>query len=55
MLEDDIIGERHAIAGYEKMLKSLKNEQVKAIISRIIEDERLHLATLEKILSGFKC
>lgn len=55
MLEDDILGEKHAIASYEKMLKCLKNEQVKAIIQRILLDEKLHLETLEKILSGFKC
>lgn len=55
MLEDDIIGERHAIAGYAKMLKCLKNEQVSNLIARILEDERLHLSTLEQILSEFKC
>lgn len=55
MLEDDIIGERYAISSYEKMLKCLKNSQVKAVIARIVEDEKLHLATLEKILSEFKC
>lgn len=55
MLEDDLLGERHAIASYEKMLKRLKNEQVKAIITRILEDERLHVEALEKILKDFKC
>lgn len=55
MLEDDILGEKRAIAGYEKMLKCLKNELVSNIISRILQDEKLHLATLEKILSEFKC
>ena len=53
MLEDDIIGERRAIAGYKKMLKCLKNEQVSAIISRILKDELLHLEKLESILCGF--
>lgn len=55
MLEDDIRGERHAIASYENMLKCLKNPQVKAIIARILEDEKLHLARLEAILKDFKC
>lgn len=55
MLEDDILGERRAISSYEKMLKCLKNKSVSEIIARILEDERLHLATLEKILSEFKC
>jgi len=54
MLEDDIIGERHAISGYEKMLKCLKNEQVKEIIARIVQDEKLHLETLEGLLKDFK-
>lgn len=49
MLEDDIIGEKQAISGYEKMLIRLKNEGVRAIISRILEDERLHLSALENL------
>lgn len=52
MIEDDIIGERRAIALYSKMLTRLKNEQLKAIISRILEDEKLHLEKLKEILQG---
>lgn len=52
MIEDDILSERRAIAGYERMLKRLKNEQVKNIISRISEDEKLHLARFKQILSS---
>ena len=55
MIEDDIRGERHAIATYKKMLRSLKNETVKAIIARILADEVLHLEKLQSILSEFKC
>ena len=55
MLEDDLIGERHAVASYSKMLKCLKNKQVGAIIERIIADEKLHVAKLESILKDFKC
>ncbi|MBD5632487.1 MAG: hypothetical protein HDP34_04590 [Clostridia bacterium] len=55
MLEDDIRGERHAISAYENMIKCLKNAQVKAIITRILDDEKLHLAKLEEILKDFKC
>lgn len=55
MIEDDLIAERHAISSYEKMLKRLKNEQVKAIIARILEDEKLHVEVLERILKDFKC
>lgn len=50
MIEDDIIGEQRAIALYTKMLTRLKNEQIKKIISRILADEKLHLAKLKEIL-----
>lgn len=53
MLEDDILGERRAVAAYKKMLCCLKNEQVKAIISRILEDELLHIEKLEGALTEF--
>lgn len=53
MLEDDIIGERQAVCQYDHMLKRLKNVQVKEIVSRIREDEILHLRTLEDILNCF--
>lgn len=43
MLEDDVIAERHAIMSYAHMLDRLRNERVKEIIARILEDEKLHL------------
>ncbi len=55
MLEDDILGERHAIRAYEHMLCRLKNTQVCAIIERIVGDERLHLQTLKDISERFRC
>ena len=55
MIEDDIMGEKHAICQYSRMLTRLKNEQVKAIVSRILEDEKLHLETLKEILNKLKC
>ncbi len=48
MLLDDITGEMNAIADYKKMLMALKNEDVAALIERIVLDEELHLATLSK-------
>lgn len=54
MLEDDILGERRTIDGYARMAARLKNEQVKSIILRLSEDEKLHLAALQKLLSEFK-
>lgn len=54
MLEDDILGEKHAIAEYDCMLKKLKNPQVKKIVSRIRGDEILHLEALTNIFNDFK-
>ena len=48
MLEDDIIAERHAIADYNKMLCKLKDERVSQLVSRLIEDEELHLQAFIK-------
>ncbi len=53
MIMDDIQGEMNAIADYQKMLFVLKNEQVEAIIQRIILDEQLHLETLKKMLETY--
>ena len=53
MIMDDIQGELNAIAEYNKMLFVLKNEDVEAIISRIILDEQLHLDTLKQMLQNF--
>ena len=54
MIEDDIMGEKRAIYKYSKMLLRLKNEQVKAIVSRISEDEKLHIEALNEILNKLK-
>ncbi len=50
MLMDDIRGEKQAIRDYESMVRRLDNEQVAAVISRIILDEELHLEKLTKML-----
>lgn len=50
MIMDDIEGELNAIADYKKMLFILKNEQVEAIIQRIILDEQLHIEKLKEML-----
>ncbi|MCD8041354.1 MAG: hypothetical protein LUF82_07550 [Clostridia bacterium] len=54
MAEDDIRAEKHAIRTYERMLCLLKNENVKELIERIAEDERLHLKEFENILCKLK-
>lgn len=55
MIEDDIMGEKYAIYIYERMLSRLKNDLVKRLICRIIEDERLHLEALEQSLKEMPC
>lgn len=54
MLEDDIRAERRSIALYTKMLKCLTNGQVRAVVSRLLEDEKLHLENLTQIFADFK-
>ena len=52
MIEDDIMGEKYAIYGYERMLPRLKNDTLRALICRILEDEQLHLEALKSSLEG---
>ena len=52
MIMDDIQGELNAIAEYNKMLFVLKNEDVEAIVERIVLDEQLHLETLKQMLTS---
>ena len=54
MIEDDILGEKHAISQYSKMITRLKNEQIKKIIERILGDEKLHLEKLKEIYASLK-
>ena len=54
MAEDDIRAEKHAIRSYERMLCLLKNNRVRDIIERILEDEKLHLKAFDEILCGLK-
>ena len=52
MLEDDIMGEKYAIYGYERMLPRLKNDTLRSLICRILEDENLHVTHLKSSLEG---
>lgn len=55
MVEDDIMGEKYAIYGYERMLPRLKSATLRTLICRILEDEQLHLETLKSSLEGLSC
>ena len=50
VLLDAITGELNAIADYETMLEKLTNQNVSALITRIILDERLHVVALKEQL-----
>ncbi len=47
ILSADIRGEREAISEYKRLLYCLNDEKIGAVISRIIEDEQVHLEALE--------
>jgi len=54
IFEDSVRAEADAIRSYKKIYSNLKNEHVKEIIYRIIEDEELHLQTFKQILCTIK-
>lgn len=54
MIMADIIAERTAIAGYDFILQRCTQSQVSAVIVRIKEDEKIHVATLEQLLEEIK-
>lgn len=54
MVEDDIMAEKYSVLCYGRMLSRLRNEKVKNVISRIVEDEKLHLSALQEMLCKLK-
>ncbi len=50
MLLDDVAGELKAINDYREILSVINNEDVAAIVSRIILDEELHVKALKERL-----
>lgn len=51
MLEANIQGETTAIQNYQKHAAATKNETVRALLLRIIEDEKLHLRFFKETLN----
>ena len=51
MICADICAEENAISQYERMLLRVKNSAVSLVLSRLLEDEREHLRTLNELLS----
>ena len=55
MVEDDLLAERHAVMSYAHMLDHLRNDRVKEVIARILEDEKLHLQAFGDLLAKMEC
>ncbi len=51
MIMDDISAEMAAINDYQLMIKRLKNEQVSAVLQRIVMDEMLHLEEFKRLMN----
>ena len=53
MLLDDITAESIAITEYEKLIKDIENEEVGAVLTRIILDEQLHMQALKECFNSY--
>ena len=51
MIAADIIAEQEAIRQYQMHMKMIKDEQVNAVIARIIKDEEYHIMLLKSLAS----
>ena len=51
MIQEDIVLEQAAIDTYLRQFQIIKNPYIQAIIQRIIEDEKVHLAIFHKYLT----
>lgn len=49
MLDADIIAEETAIRDYSNAINQVQNQSLRNLLSRIIEDEQLHLQTLKRL------
>jgi len=49
MLNANIAGEKKAIEEYKNAISKVRNESLKNLFARIIEDEELHIAAFKKI------
>jgi bacterioferritin len=54
ILNNDIADEKHAIADYKEIIRRSKCEAVRVLVARIIEDEEVHIVTLEGIKEQYK-
>lgn len=49
IINNNIMGERNAIAHYREIIRKTHIDEIKEMIERIILDEEVHVSTLEKI------
>lgn len=49
MLDNNILAEKQAIDEYKRAIEKVKNQSLKSLLSRILEDEELHLAIFKRI------
>jgi bacterioferritin len=52
-LENDIIGEKNAINGYNKLLNSIKDKYIENIILKIISDEQVHIKIFRNLIEEY--
>ena len=50
-IRDAIIGEENAIKQYEVIADASNNEDVKTVIQKISDEERIHVGELQKLLN----
>lgn len=54
MFESNILLEQRIIAEYEQIIKKTDNENLKQVISKIIEDEESHILYFKRVLQELK-
>lgn len=52
MLNNNILAEQNAIENYKLAISKVKNESLKHLLERLIEDEELHLNIFKRILNN---
>lgn len=52
-LEANIDGERNAINGYTRLLKTIEDKYIEKIIVKIISDEQTHIKIFETLIEKY--
>ena len=53
MLLDDLSGEMLAIQEYKRLINTICDEKVTAVLCRIVLDEEMHVAVLKDALNNY--